>query len=70
MLLHMDAYRLTGLKGDTFHKILNSPFLSKIMKYIIDSNSFITPHRTFCPTDVGISCWNLILKTIFIYRYL
>ena len=24
MLLHMDAYRLTGLKGDTFHKILNS----------------------------------------------
>lgn len=26
MLLHMDAYRLTGLKGDTFHKILNSPF--------------------------------------------
>lgn len=26
MLLHMDAYRLTGLKGDTFHKIINSPF--------------------------------------------
>lgn len=26
MLLHMDAYRLTGLKGDTFHKILNSPY--------------------------------------------
>lgn len=26
MLLHMDAYRLTGLKGDTFHRILNSPF--------------------------------------------
>lgn len=26
MLLHMDAYRLTGLKGDTFHKILSSPF--------------------------------------------
>ncbi len=26
MLLHMDTYRLTGLKGDTFHKILNSPF--------------------------------------------
>ncbi len=24
MLLHMDAYRLTGLKGDTFHKIINS----------------------------------------------
>lgn len=28
------------------------------MKYIIDSNCFITPHRTFCPTDVGISFWN------------
>ncbi len=26
MLLHMDAYRLTGLKGDTFHKIIKSPF--------------------------------------------
>lgn len=26
LLLHMDAYRLTGLKGDTFHKILSSPF--------------------------------------------
>ncbi len=26
MLLYMDAYRLTGLKGDTFHKIINSPF--------------------------------------------
>lgn len=25
-LLHMDAYRLTGLKGDTFHRILSSPF--------------------------------------------
>lgn len=24
-LLYMDAYRLTGLKGDTFHKVVNSP---------------------------------------------
>lgn len=23
-LLHLDAYRLTGLKGDTFHKVINS----------------------------------------------
>lgn len=26
--------------------------------YIIDSNCFVTPHRTFCPTDVGVSFWN------------
>lgn len=26
MLLYMDAYRLTGLKGDTFHKIINSQY--------------------------------------------
>ncbi len=31
------------------------------MKYIIDSNCFIQPHRTFCPTDVGVSFWNKIL---------
>ncbi len=30
------------------------------MKYILDSNCFITPSRTFCPTDVGISFWNKI----------
>lgn len=30
------------------------------MKYIIDSNCFVTPHRTFCPTDVGVSFWNKI----------
>lgn len=24
-MLYMDAYRLTGLKGDTFHKVVNSP---------------------------------------------
>lgn len=30
------------------------------MKYIIDSNCFITPSRTFCPTDVGVSFWNKI----------
>lgn len=30
------------------------------MKYIIDSNCFIQPHRTFCPTDVGVSFWNKI----------
>lgn len=28
------------------------------MKYIIDSNCFIEPHRGFCPTDVGVSFWN------------
>lgn len=28
------------------------------MKYIIDTNCFVTPHRTFCPTDVGVSFWN------------
>lgn len=26
--------------------------------YLIDSNCFIEPHRSFCPTDVGISFWN------------
>lgn len=31
-----------------------------IMKYIIDSNCFITPHRSFCPTDVGVSFWNKV----------
>lgn len=30
------------------------------MKYIIDSNCFIQPHKTFCPTDVGVSFWNKI----------
>ena len=30
------------------------------MKYIIDSNRFITPSRTFCPTDVSVSFWNKI----------
>lgn len=28
------------------------------MKYIIDSNCFITPHRGYCPTDVAVSFWN------------
>lgn len=28
------------------------------MKYIIDSNCFVSPHRSFCPTDVGVSFWN------------
>ena len=28
------------------------------MKYIIDSNWFVTPHRSFCPTDVGVSFWS------------
>lgn len=28
------------------------------MKYIIDSNCFVTPHRSFCPTDVGVSFWS------------
>lgn len=27
------------------------------MKYIFDSNCFIQPHKTFCPTDVGLSFW-------------
>lgn len=31
LLLHMDAYRLTGLKGDTFHKIISSPFFRLIV---------------------------------------
>jgi hypothetical protein len=30
------------------------------MRYIIDSNCFITPHRSFCPTDVGLSFWNKV----------
>lgn len=30
------------------------------MKYIIDTNCFIQPHKTFCPTDVGLSFWNKI----------
>lgn len=30
------------------------------MRYIIDSNCFIQPHKTFCPTDVGLSFWNKI----------
>ena len=29
-LLHMDAYRLTGLKGDSFHKIINSPQFARL----------------------------------------
>ena len=28
------------------------------MKYIIDSNCFVTSHRSFCPTDVGVSFWS------------
>lgn len=28
------------------------------MKYIIDSNSFITPHRGYSPIDVAESLWN------------
>ena len=28
------------------------------MRYLIDSNCFIAPNRTFCPTDVGVSFWN------------
>ncbi len=27
------------------------------MKYIIDSNCFVTPHRSFCPIDIGLSFW-------------
>lgn len=30
------------------------------MKYILDSNCFITPHRGYCPIDVAISLWNKI----------
>lgn len=29
-----------------------------MMRYILDSNVFVTPHRGFCPTDVGLSFWN------------
>ena len=28
------------------------------MKYLIDSNCFIEPHRGVCPLDVAISFWN------------
>ena len=28
------------------------------MKYLIDSNCFIEPHRGVCPMDVAISFWN------------
>lgn len=28
------------------------------MKYLIDSNCFIEPHRGVCPIDVAISFWN------------
>lgn len=27
------------------------------MRYILDSNIFITPYRGFCPLDVGVSFW-------------
>jgi hypothetical protein len=30
------------------------------MKYILDSNCFITPHRGYCPIDVAVSLWNKI----------
>ena len=32
------------------------------MRYLIDSNCFIEPNRTFCPTDVGVSFWNKMIK--------
>lgn len=28
------------------------------MKYLIDSNCFIEPHRGLCPLDVAVSFWN------------
>lgn len=33
------------------------------MRYILDSNIFITPYRGFCPLDVGVSFWRK-LKTL------
>jgi hypothetical protein len=30
------------------------------MKYLIDSNVFVTPHRTFAPIDVAVSLWNKV----------
>lgn len=30
------------------------------MKYIIDTNTFITPHRGYAPIDVAVSLWNKI----------
>lgn len=31
-----------------------------MMKYLIDSNSFIAPHRGYAPIDVAVSLWNKI----------
>ncbi len=30
------------------------------MKYLIDSNTFIAPHRGYAPVDVAVSLWNKI----------
>ena len=30
------------------------------MRYIVDSNSFITPHRGYSPIDVARSLWSKI----------
>jgi hypothetical protein len=30
------------------------------MKYLIDTNIFVTPHRTFAPIDVALSLWNKV----------
>lgn len=30
------------------------------MKYIVDSNCFLEPHKGYCPIDVGVSFWNKI----------
>lgn len=32
------------------------------MKYLIDTNCFLSPHKTFCPIDVGVSFWNKIIE--------
>ena len=28
------------------------------MKYLIDANTFITPHRGYAPMDVAVTLWN------------
>lgn len=30
------------------------------MKYLIDSNTFVAPHRGYAPIDVAISLWSKI----------
>ncbi|MBQ9254629.1 MAG: DUF4411 family protein [Bacteroidales bacterium] len=38
------------------------------MKYILDSNFFIQPNRSFCPPEIGVSFWNK-LKQLHYQKY-